>query len=101
MYLSGIKVAQIGSLASIGARNLRGKCEEYEHEFNTYMPCRRRIVVLDQKTEAYIASTHTSIDGTFQIKGLPPMAQGRIEVHAHDDATGLQTKIFNNISLVE
>ena len=82
-------------------RRLLGRCEEYKHEFNAYMPCNRRIVVLDQKTEAYMASTHTLIDGTFQIKGLPVTGQGEIEVHAHDDVTGLQTKIFNNISLVE
>ena len=82
-------------------RRLVGKCEEYKHEFNAYMPCNRRIVVLDQKTEAYITSTHTASDGTFRIMGLPVMGQGRIEIHAHDDVTGRPTKIFDNLSLVE
>lgn len=83
------------------ARSLRGKCEEYVHSFNAYMPTKRRIMVYNSKTEQYIASCITNNDGTFELKGLPVTADGCIEVHMHDDtASKTEPMIYDGLSLV-
>ena len=62
----------------------------------------KRVVVQKRDTLEYVASTHSNADGTFEIRGMPVLAEKSLIVMVIDDADpGRNILIFDKESQVE
>jgi hypothetical protein len=67
------------------------------------LPVRRRIVVINRRTLAYVVSTLSEpVDGTFVLRALPPQDLGDpYLVIRYDDSSGDNAQVFDRVYQVD
>lgn len=61
----------------------------------------KRVVVQERGTLKYVASTISNPDGSWEIRGIPVLAEGSLIVLIIDDAGNFDPIAFDNVSQVE
>ena len=82
------------SAQAIEKRTLKGWC------LLDINPCVRRIVVRDRRTDTYVASTVTKINGYWEFKNLPVFPDRVLVAVSYDDTTQTNTEVYDYLSQV-
>lgn len=98
MIMGGFYIAQT-TPRTAEKRRLAGYCKIWDNVSNTYIPNTCRVIVTDNRTETYVASTVSRNTGYFEIKGIQILPDNCLTVTMHDIATG-ETLSYGRISLV-